>query len=91
MHELSFIFSCFLLRFSPYLGMNSFHSFSKFVLFKVIFAKLSLDFTKTETNDVSKELLEWFGCQRCLNKEDRSDMRWTLDCRGTKWNVRALD
>ena len=78
MHELSFIFSCFLLRFGPYLGMNSFRSFSKFVLFKVIFAKLSLNFTKTETNDASKELLEYFDSQLCLNKEDRSEWIWFL-------------
>jgi len=75
-HELSFIFGCFLLHFGPYLCMNSFHNFSKSVLFKVISAKLSLNFTKTETNDVSKELLEWFGYQLYLNKEDRSEYIW---------------
>ena len=76
MHELSSKFSCFLAHFGLNLGKNSFRNFEEFILFGVIFTKLSLNFTKTKTNDVSKELLEWFGCQRCLNKEDRSECIW---------------
>ena len=56
MHELSSKFSCFLAHFGPNLGKNSFRNFEEFILFGVIFTKLSLNFTRTRINDVSKEL-----------------------------------
>ena len=76
MHELSFIFSCFLAHFGLNLGKNSFRNFEEFILFEVIFAKLSLNFTRTRINDVFKELLGFISSRPCLKIGDQSEYIW---------------
>ena len=76
MHELSSKFSCFLAHFGLNLGKNSFRNFEEFILFGVIFTKLSLNFTRTRINDVSKELLGFISSRPYLNRGDQSEYIW---------------
>ena len=76
MHELSSKFSCFLAHFGPNLGKNSFRNFEEFILFGVIFTKLSLNFTRTRINGASKELLGFISSRLYLNRGDQSEYIW---------------